>query len=553
MATDLLPETTLETAEAAVPKNRTFYSGGPTSEYFLASSRNDLFVALALCAVFVLTSFNRLNHTDLWGHLNYGRWIVENNSLPTSDPFGAFSSEKPFVNMPWLSQVLGYVTFEVAGVDGLQLAHAALVTVGFAIFLLALFARGVETRWAIVAIAAAYAIGLPIWGTIRPQLFGVIGFPLALWAVTELQEKRHPLFWLAPAFAVWANLHGSFAMGLAVIGIGLVAAAWEAWRAEGDFAAIWSNDRVQRIAIALAVAVAGCCLNPLGPAIFPAVADFSKGEAMKSISEWRTLDLKSLTGVLFIASIGLTWLVSQRSTRSWTALDLLLLVGFGLLCITAMRMIQWWAMVWPWVIAPYAQSAWTALFAEAEAADQPAEAELDEPVTLVEQPSTVGTLLVLAAVFAALLLAPPSHSLLSGKSRGLAAVTSDDTPIYLAEEVARRGGLPAPFVAPIDWADFVVWGSHGQAKPLAYSHVHLVDDNLWKDEQQILVGAGDWIERCDARGVKYLVLARARNKELLRIAIRHPRIEIVYQDQQGVILQLMKPKPKPAAPPAAKA
>ena len=51
------------------------------------TSRGGLAVAVVLCATWLATGVNRLNHTDLWGHLSFGRWIVEHRALPQSDPF----------------------------------------------------------------------------------------------------------------------------------------------------------------------------------------------------------------------------------------------------------------------------------------------------------------------------------------------------------------------------------------------------------------------------------------------------------------------------------
>src|SRR6187402_1372663 len=79
-----------------------------TSPYFPNTSKAVLWAVIALCTIFSLTSFNRLNHTDLWGHLNFGRWMAEHHALPTTDPFAAEPTTQPMLHSAWLSQLLGY-------------------------------------------------------------------------------------------------------------------------------------------------------------------------------------------------------------------------------------------------------------------------------------------------------------------------------------------------------------------------------------------------------------------------------------------------------------
>src|SRR5688572_5620180 len=92
-----------------------------TSPYFPKLSFAGLIATVALCAVFLLTSFNRLNHTDLWGHLNFGRWMAEHAALPVQDPFSAAPAATPVLNAAWLSQLAGYFVQARFGNEGLAL------------------------------------------------------------------------------------------------------------------------------------------------------------------------------------------------------------------------------------------------------------------------------------------------------------------------------------------------------------------------------------------------------------------------------------------------
>jgi hypothetical protein len=77
---------------------------------------------IVLGLIFMFTGFNRLNHTDLWGHLNFGRWMATHHALPAADPFAAHPADAPVLQAAWLSQRLGHETQRLLGNEGLALA-----------------------------------------------------------------------------------------------------------------------------------------------------------------------------------------------------------------------------------------------------------------------------------------------------------------------------------------------------------------------------------------------------------------------------------------------
>ena len=65
-------------------------------------------MVLVLGLVYVYCCSRPIWHTDVWGHLSYGRYIWETNSLPKTEPLLPFAHGMPFVDSPWLSQLIGY-------------------------------------------------------------------------------------------------------------------------------------------------------------------------------------------------------------------------------------------------------------------------------------------------------------------------------------------------------------------------------------------------------------------------------------------------------------
>ena len=502
-----------------------------TSPYFPGTSQGMLAAVVTLCVIFVLTSFNRLNHTDLWGHLDFGRWIVEHGSLPAHDPFATQLSQIPILHAAWLSQVIGYGVQQTFGNEGLVFGHALLVTLAAGVLMLSVMRRGVPVRFAAVAGAAMFLLDLPIAGTIRPQLFGQLGAALVLLACTELPTRRHPLVWLPIVGMLWANLHGSILMGLAILGCYTLGVTYQVLRDNG-YAISQSvfDPRLVRSVMALLLLLAGACVNPHGPLLLPRILFFGEHAALSYISEWKPLAPNSLTGGLLIASLIATACLWKLGARRWDVHEFLMLALFALATLSAIRMMAWWAVVWPWVAVPHLAAAWEKLRSERGIAE-PADERM-----------AINTLIALGCVFAGAIIAPPSFSLVTGRARGEVPVMVRETPVHLADQ-ARRLDLEGNFASPMDWADYLVWTSEGRLKPLIYGHVHLLPPETFEDYRKVFRGDEVWLHILRNHQVRYLLVSRERNKALASRVVAESRSElghvrIIYQDRQGMIVDV---------------
>ncbi len=495
-------------------------------------SRDMLLVLAVLSAIFLATSVNRLNHTDLWGHLNFGRWIVEHRSLPETDPFRPSAAGDGFLNVPWLGQVLGYGCHGALGLEGLVLGHVVLVTFTSLLLVLAVRGRGATLGWAAVAALAGYVLALPVLGTIRPQLFGMVGLAATLWAMAQLPSRRTPLLWLPLLYAIWANLHGSCAMGLAALGCHAAGLAWEALRAGGGLRAVWTSKPFRRAWIALALATAATCLNPVGPRLLWEIATFGGNGNLADLSEWRPMTIDSLSGWLLLISVVASGALLRWSPRRVWASEVLLFLLFGLLALSAIRMLVWWALIWPWIAAPHAAAAWLL------------HRRIDrrEALEATSGATAAGwrTVLAAACVVTALWWAPPTHAILTGSLRPDEDVLSKDTPQGLAESLQQQG-IRGRLGAPMDWADYLVWKTRGAVEPLVYTHVHLASEDVWHDFRRLESGAADWLQIADRHGLDYLAVSPARQARLARRVASEPRCRLVYRDAQAALYRIAAP------------
>ncbi|HSL20300.1 MAG TPA: hypothetical protein VK886_02105 [Vicinamibacterales bacterium] len=170
---------------------------------------------------------------DLWGHVRFGLDMLATGTLPAVDPY-SFTSDVPWVNHEWLSELAMGMAYRVGGNAGLVALKLACI----AVIVLALHGglRRFRTDPRTYDVFMTLVL-ISIWPRlvpIRPQIFSFACFAILLTIVRGVREGRRHVEWaLPPLFAVWVNLHGGWIVGLAAVAIWLpftVAAAATARR-----------------------------------------------------------------------------------------------------------------------------------------------------------------------------------------------------------------------------------------------------------------------------------------------------------------------------------
>lgn len=169
--------------------------------------------------------------SDFWWHLASGRWIVEHAAIPATDPFDVYSGADAVRNDTvlrgqWLGQIIFYTLYRAAGEHGVIALRAALLTA--CLGLVAWRARRLGApdwaTWAILIPGGLIALGFT---SDRPQLFSYL---CAAVVFALLEQHRHSgspraLFAIPVIGVVWANTHGGFLLGIALLWL-YAAACW---------------------------------------------------------------------------------------------------------------------------------------------------------------------------------------------------------------------------------------------------------------------------------------------------------------------------------------
>jgi hypothetical protein len=270
-----------------------------------------------------------IDNSFFW-HLQTGHWILD-HGIPRHDIFSFSAPGAPWVVQSWLAEAFYAVVDNVFGAFGLRILRALTCgLISFLTFRLAARIVGDTTRATLLTFAAL-AMSITVWSE-RPLLLGVLAMLILIWVV-EVPDSlagRHPLVVVPPLMWLWANSHGSFALGFAYLALHLTGR-----RLDG---APLSDGRERTLLVATVVAVLACLANPLGLSLltFP-VELLSRSHTLQQIREWRSPDFHSVMGMLFGLWI-VAWVIGIAGGRlRCSRRDLLVGTVFLLLGLWALR------------------------------------------------------------------------------------------------------------------------------------------------------------------------------------------------------------------------
>lgn len=257
----------------------------------------------ALFAVVVLVlAWQARADPDLWGHVRFGQDILSAGAIPR-EPSYSFTADQPWVNHEWLAEAIMALAYR-AGTPGLlallaTVAAATLLAVGAAVRM-----AGVRGPAGIGLVAAA-ALGISLQVmTVRPQLFSVLLLALLLLTLSAGERRRAALAAVPFLFAPWANLHGGWLVGVGVLGLWAVAAAWRRVMASWQAAAV------------VAGALAATLLNPYGVGLWAFLLDTVRiGRA--DIQEWQPIWEQPLQLLPWAVSLAVLVYGFAKLGRDW--------------------------------------------------------------------------------------------------------------------------------------------------------------------------------------------------------------------------------------------
>jgi hypothetical protein len=509
-------------------------------------TNGDLLGVLLLGCIFIYLSGRPLWHTDIWAHAKYGEWYWTHAATPPVEPLSPYSDKTtPFANVAWLSQVIYYLLYQLGawlaggdaesrlrgGAEALRSFHLLLLIGRFTFLWLALRRFGGSAAWATVGVAL-YLFALRHEAAVqRPQAFGVFFLTVILYALSAPALSRRAMALLPALFLLWANLHGTFVVGLAVLGLHTVGRAIE----RGPF-----DREVRRLVIVGFLCALATLVNPHGPLLYKYVLGFSGHPNLKTMKEWWPMELAD-SGP-YLMSLVLLVFVRVLGGRKVGAAGWLVALPFALWPWHQGRAILWWWTVAVWLLARLGPGLGDRF---------PTMPSFPEG-----QPSRGRAWLAIGVAGVCLLLFPPVRAAVLGTPRGNEDVASRGTPRRLALELSAgpadegrwlpelRSVLRAQYpdgrfrgaiFASETQGDFLVWSLPEEMPVLMFTHAHVFTPEHWNACLDVKYADDDWAGFLDRHRTNLIVVEVASHPKLAE-ALRASPDWIVVRDEPPVVV-----------------
>lgn len=473
----------------------------------LQASRRVVGLVFVLGVIFLWTSYRPLWHTDLWGHLTYGRWIWQQGRLPVTEPLMPLAKGVPFIDTAWLSQLVGYGMYEQFGPSGIQFLYAAAITLVMSLLSFTVYLRTGSIWASLSALFVCQWLEYHQLLIVRPQLAGMVCFA-SVFAMVTSSRWRPWYAWTIPAvFLVWANVHGSFIMGLLLLGAVCVGRACDVWLRTRNMKFVLADRATRKLLIALELSAAAVLLNPYGVAIYPEVFAISGNANLASLVEWDPLTLRMKQGQAFAVVSLLLACLYRWTPRRITVRELLLLCGFGVLSLWTSRMIVWWGPVAAYYFGLHLASV---LRSWNHGREVPC------------QRSGLLTVVMIGMIWIFFAYTPFGVTVLHGRSQDpdriqaeLRQKTSRDTPIAIAEYLRNNPPHGQIFNA-YEWGDYLLWAGPENLQVFVNSHAHLIPEEVWDHYLGTVRGGSEWEMNLNRYGVNAIVVDQRYRKDFIR-------------------------------------
>ena len=494
------------------PRDPEGTSGRSLRERLLRPTLPELWTFLAVALPVLASLIATLPTVDLAYQLRAGDDILVGRGIPNVDTWTFTAAGRPWLDQQWGAQAILAAVHGTTGWAGLAVLRAGLVGATFGLILLAIRRRqpGLKGRVSAWLTLAAFIVAAPALA-LRPQLLAMACFALAL-ALLAGRRERPRAVWLVPLVAVaWANLHGSFILAPALVGL--------AWLEDiGE-----RSPRAGRTFGAALLTGAATLITPFGLEAWRYAAGLaSNREVTSRITEWQPTTPTDVPGILFWASVVLVAvaaliIVRRGVTVTWPSI--VTLVAFAALGAVAARGIAWW----PGVAAVTL-------------------------VGLLQRPAGLGE---------AGTVAPRTElgqSINAHVALGIVLACLAVLPVWRPIDVATRApaGLLGQAPATITFflrdvatpADRVwnpqVWGSWFEfavpAPTYAFdSRIEVIPSDAWTDGDTVAAAGPGWEAILDARGVTMVVAGGDRELPLAAALSASPAWRILVDGGDGSI------------------
>ncbi len=415
-----------------------------------------------------------------------------------------------------------YLLYLAGGPPLVVFALAVAITAAYALLLWLCQAEARNWRIAAAALGFAVVLGYNDWN-VRPQSIAFLLAALTLWGIYgQRRRPSWPRLLLFPAvMLVWVNSHGTYVVGLALLGIWLLDETAQAIRARLGVA-LTRPHRLPHAAAALGMALVACLINPRGPGALAHLGGIASNPMVRrAVVEWMPPTFETTSGALFLGGLLLMAVVLAVSPRRPDLFQVLTFLVFALLGLQAARGSAWFGMALAPVLAGH--------LAAIAGAWRPSRAP---------RPVARGSLLNVAiagVLLAGMVLSLPwlKHWLPLPEARKV--IVSVDTPVAATEALLRL--QPAgPIFNDMSFGSYLIWAAQPDYPVFVDTRIEFYPIELWRDYIGISAAQPGWEAKLAEYGVNTLLLNPETQAPLIAAAHASRDWETLFEDTHSALL-----------------
>ncbi|HQE92265.1 MAG TPA: hypothetical protein PLH19_06230 [Anaerolineae bacterium] len=299
-----------------------------------------------LAGIFIFLNTHPIRPHDFWWHVRAGQEIVTTGHIPVYDTYSSTVRGTPYnYTVYWLAEVVMYHVYTLGGPALSVFLHSVLITAGYALLLWQCRLQSGYWRIGALCVFVAAALGINSWN-VRPQTITFLLGPVYLCTMALYTRRPRPaLLAVFPlGMLVWVNSHGSFPLGILLVGIWLV----DGWTMRRKTPRpLWPDALVALVSTALA-----SLLNPQGVGMVRYLVGMGQNPAVqKLVPEWAAPTFHGVDGATFYVVLALGGLLLFFSRRNLRLSHVLTLAAFGALSLRTSRGIPWFGITLAPIVA----------------------------------------------------------------------------------------------------------------------------------------------------------------------------------------------------------
>jgi hypothetical protein len=267
---------------------------------------------------------------DVWFHMRNAAYLLSHGRPVQADLYSYTAQGLPLVDHQWLSEVPYYYAWRAAGLVGIFLLFfLLLVAIHFGMYYRAWRESGNLKASFLVCGLSTFLSSVSF--APRTLLSSYLCLLVLLLVLDRFRATgKAPLWLIPPLFCLWINCHGSWPLGMVVLGLyfasGLVEGSW------GRVEAVrWTPRQIRQLLATAAASVAALFINPYTYrlVLYPYEMATRQKLNITYTDEWLSVDFHEPRGKVVLVLLLVLLLGILLTRRNWKSHEVLL-AGFAI-------------------------------------------------------------------------------------------------------------------------------------------------------------------------------------------------------------------------------